>query len=72
MKINSATAGFIKGLLLVVVLAVSSFLADQANLSGVLNPVLATLVAAAFSALESHLKTASGGATALFGAVKLK
>lgn len=71
MTINPATAGFVKGLLLVVILTVSSYLADSAHLTGVLNPVLATVVASAFSALESHLKAVSGGSKALFGAVSV-
>lgn len=67
-----AIAGFLKGIILVVVLSLSSFLASEANLQGIMNPVLATLIASIFSAIESHLKSKSNGTTALFGAVKLK
>lgn len=72
MKISPALAGFIKGLLIVVVLAVVSFLGDSANLTGVLSPVLATLVAGLFSSLESSMKAKSDGNKALFGAVSVK
>jgi len=71
MKITNAQAGFIKGLLVVVVASVVSYLANSANLQGVLNPALATVVAALFSSLESHLKATSGNSKALFGAVRL-
>jgi hypothetical protein len=70
--ISPALGGFIKGLLGVVVLVVVSYLANAANLNGLLNPSLAVLVAAIFSAVESQLKANSGGTTALFGAVHVK
>ena len=69
--LSPGVAGFIKGLLMVVVLAVVSYLADAAHLSGVLNPTLATIAAGIFSAVESSLKSGSGGTTALFGAAKI-
>ena len=72
MKITPAFAGFVKGLLIVVVLAVVSFMGDQANLTGIMSPVLATLVASIFSSVESSMKAKSGGNTALFGAVTIK
>lgn len=68
---NPAWAGFLKGLLGVIVLVVVSYLADSAHLTGILNPTLATLAAAVFSGLESKLKADSSNTTALFGAVKL-
>lgn len=71
MTMSPAVAGFIKGVGLVVVVAVVSYLADAAHLTGVLNPTLATIAAGVFSAIESSLKASSGGTTALFGAVRL-
>ena len=71
MTLSPAIAGFIKGLLMVIVLAVVSYLGDSAHLSGILSPALATIAAGLFSAIESSLKASSGGSTALFGAVKL-
>lgn len=72
MKISPSTAGFLKGLLIVVVLAVVSFLGDAAHLTGVLNPVLAALVAGVFSGIESKMKANTDGETGLFGAVSIK
>lgn len=71
MKITPAIAGFIKGLVLVAVIAVCTYLEDAAHLTGVLNPVIATVIAALASSLESHLKAESGNTSALFGAVKI-
>jgi len=71
MNMSPAVAGFIKGLLGVMVLVIVSYLADAANLTGLLNPTIATIVAGAFSALESSLKAQSGGTTALFGFAKI-
>lgn len=70
-QLTPSIAGFIKGLLIVVVLAGVSYCADAAHLSGVLNPVIATFAASIFSAIESSLKASSGGQTALFGAAKI-
>lgn len=69
--LSPGIAGFIKGLLGVIVLAVVSYLGDAAHLSGILNPALATIAAAIFSGIESSMKNASGGETALFGAARI-
>ena len=72
MKISPATAGFVKGLLIAVVLAVVTFVGNTANLEGLVTPAIATVIAAMASAIESSLKAKSGGSTALFGAVKVR
>lgn len=72
MTITPSQAGFIKGLGVVLLASLASYLANVANLQGVFNPVLATLIAALASSLESHLKSQSGNQSALFGAVRLK
>jgi len=69
MTLTPAQNGFIKGLGLVVVLSVASYFEDTAHLTGVLNPILATLVAALASSLESHIKDQTG--RGLMGAVKV-
>lgn len=71
MKISPALAGFIKGVLGVVVIAIVSYLGDSSHLSGVLNLGAATIVAGLFSSLESYLKSQSGNTTALFGMAKI-
>ena len=71
MNISPAFAGFLKGIVLAIVFAITSFLENQANLSGVVNPSIALVVAALASGLESHLKAQSGGTTALFGAARV-
>lgn len=58
-----------KGLMLVVVLAVVSYVADTANL-GFLSPAVATIVAGLASAIESSIKANTG--KALFGAISVK
>lgn len=72
MKLTPSFAGFIKGILGVVVLCVVTYLADAAHLNGILNPTLSVMAAALFSAIESGLKASSGGTTALFGAARIK
>ena len=72
MNLSPAWAGFIKGLLIVVIAAVATFFADSANLSGIVGPSIAAVVAAVASAVESSMKAKSGGTTALFGAAHLK
>jgi hypothetical protein len=69
---TTAQAGFAKGVLIVILTSVTSYLAHEAKLTDVLNPLLATLVAGLASSLESYLKAQSNNTTALFGAVKLK
>lgn len=72
MTISPATSGFIKGLLMVVVLSVVSYLADAAHFGGILSPAIATIAAAVFSAVESDLKANSGGNLGLFGAARIR
>lgn len=72
MKISPAVIGFIKLILSVAVLAVVSYLADAAHITGILNPTLATVVAGLFAGLESSIKAKSYNQTALFGAVSVK
>lgn len=69
--VSPGMAGFVKGLLGVVVLVVVSYLANAANLTGILNPTLSIIIAGLFSGIESSLKAKANGSTALFGAVKL-
>jgi hypothetical protein len=67
--ITPALNGFLKGLLMVVVLGVASFLEDKANLTGVVNPIVATLIAAIASSVESHIRATTG--RGLLGAVRV-
>lgn len=71
MTLSPGWAGFLKGLLGVIVLVVVSYLGDVSHLTGILNPTVAALAAGLFSALESKLKADSNGTTALFGAVRV-
>ena len=70
--ITPAQAGFLKGLVIIAVAAVVAYLSNAANLTGIVPPAIATIVAALASSYESYLKAQSGNTTALFGAVKLK
>lgn len=72
MKLNAAQAGFLKGLGTVIAFSVVGFLANAANLEGVLSPALASIAAALFAAIESSLKAKSNGEKGLFGAVKIQ
>lgn len=70
-KMSPAIAGFLKGILGVVVIAIVSYFGDASHLSGIVNLGTATIVAGLFSSLESYLKSQSGNTTALFGAAKI-
>lgn len=70
--LSPAVAGLFKGLAIVIIFAVVQFLSNDANLTGVLSPVIASLVAAIASAVESQMKASSGNTAALMGAVKLR
>lgn len=72
MNLSPSIIGFIKALGVVVIASVASYLADAAHLTGVLNPVIATVVAALAASFESYLKANSGNTTALFGTVSVK
>ena len=71
-SLSPAWSGFLKGIVLAAIGAVVLFLADSANLTGVLSPTLAVLVASIFSAIESSMKASSGGTVGLFGAVNIQ
>lgn len=71
-NLSPAVAGFLKGVLIAVVLAIVSYLGDSAHLGGIVSPSIAVLIASVASAIESSLKSSSGGTSALFGAVRLK
>jgi len=71
MTISPALAGALKGVSMVVLAAVAAYFSDPSHLT-FLSGSIAVIVAALFSALESHLKAQSGGTTALFGAVKVR
>ena len=65
-----AQIGFVKALLVVITVSVLSFLGEANNLTAVLNPYTASLVAALAASLESYLKEKNG--TAFFGAISVK
>ena len=69
--VSPAIAGFVKGLALAAIGAIVLYLANAANLTGVVSPTLAVLIAAIFSAIESSMKASSGGSTGLLGAVNI-
>jgi hypothetical protein len=64
---SQATLGFLRGILAVVIMAVVTFLANAANLHGIVPDGIAALIAAVALAFEHDL--ASGTQTALFGTV---
>lgn len=70
--LNPFWAGFLKGLLSIIVGAVVLYLSDASHLTGLVSPSLAVLIAGIFAGMESHMKANSGGTTAIFGAVKVK
>ena len=72
MNVSPALAGFVKGLGTVVVFAVVGYLANSANLDGVVSTSLATILAGIFSQIETVLKARSNGEKGLFGAVKIQ
>lgn len=67
--ISPALNGLLKGLLLVVILAVTSFFGDAAHLTPLVGNLIATLVAAVASAIESNIKDKTGNG--LFGVVRV-
>ena len=72
MKLTPAIIGFIKGLGIVALLAILSFLGDASHFTGVINnPYVISIIVALVSAFESSLKAKSDNTTALFGAVKI-
>lgn len=71
-QLSPAWAGFVKGIGMVIVMAVAAYLSDAAHFTGILTPTLATLAASVFSAIESSMKAKSGGSQGLFGTVTIK
>lgn len=67
---NPAVLGLIRGLGFAVLVAVLTFLGSATNLTGVLNPATASLVAALALALEHAIEARTGNA--LFGAVRTR
>lgn len=65
---SPALLGFLRGIGMVVLAAVLSYLGDEANLSGIVSASLATIVSGIALSLEHSLE--SKGKGALFGAVK--
>ena len=59
--------GFLQALGLAIILALLSFLANATNLQGLVNPEMATLVAAVALAIENSINAKSG--KSLFGLV---
>lgn len=66
--LSPAIIGFLRGLGMVALLAVLTYLGNAANLTGIVTPVLATLIASAALAFENSLTAKTGNA--LLGAVK--
>lgn len=64
---SPAAIGALRGLLVVVIMAVVTWLANSANLNGVVSTSLATIISMVALAIEHSM--ASGTNTALFGAV---
>ena len=63
--------GFFKGIGVVLLAALLSYLGDASNLTGIINnPFVITLVVGLASSLESYIKDKKG--TAFFGAVSVK
>ncbi len=60
--------GFLKGLGVAVLGAVLSFVANAANLQGLVSPPIAALLAAIALGLHDHIQSTTG--SLLFGAIK--
>jgi hypothetical protein len=67
---SPAVIGFLRAITVAIIMAVVSFLANAANLNGVVSGGLATLIAAVALAVEHSM--AAGTTTALFGAVSTR
>jgi len=64
---NQAMVGALRGLLVAIIMAVVTWLANSANLNGVVSTSLAGIISMVALAIEHYM--ASGTNTALFGAV---
>lgn len=69
MTLTRAQIGFIKGIGIVLLTAVVGYLANAANLNGVVGGSAALIIAGVASSLESYIQ--SKGAGGLFGAVNV-
>jgi hypothetical protein len=69
MNISPAFNRFLKGAGAVMLAALVSYLADSANLQGIMNPTIATIVAGFALVLEGKIKDKTGNS--LFGAAKV-
>lgn len=67
---SPAFLGFIRGIGFAVLVAILTFVGNAANLSGVLNPATASLIAALALAIEHAIQGSTGNA--LFGMVKAR
>jgi hypothetical protein len=65
LPLSDGVIRFLKGILSVIVFSVVSYLANSANLTGVLNVSIATIVSGLALVLEGYLKDKGNGA--LFG-----
>lgn len=70
MTLTPSQISFIKGIGIVVVVSILTYLGDAAHLNGIVSPVIATLIAALASSYEAHLREQTGAA--LFGAVRAR
>lgn len=71
-QVSPGVAGFLKGLVLVVVIAVLGFLSNATNLEFIANPAIVSLIVAVASAIESSMKAKTAGEKGLFGAVSIR
>ncbi len=67
---SPALLGFLRGVLFAVVVAILTYLGDATNLSNLLNPTTASVVAALALAIEHSIEAKTGNA--LFGTVTVR
>ena len=67
---SPAILGFIRGIAVVVLTGVLTYVGDASHLTGVTTPYIAAIVSALALALENHIEGKTGKAA--FGAVKVK
>lgn len=65
-------AGFLKGIGILILGAITYYLSQPANLDGIVSPFLSFMIVGLASSFESYLKSESGNSSALFGTVNLK
>jgi hypothetical protein len=66
---NPAFIGALQGVGLAIILTVLSYFADAAHLNGLINPQMATLIAAICLAMEKNIEASTG--KSLFGSVRM-